>query len=417
VSQRALREQVEEAVDAAFEARQVPLLRTLVEQPSCTREREDVEACAAILDEAAANIELDVRRAEDPSGRFAAHRVYSTAAAAREDVEALLLVGHVDTVFPRALGFFGMTREGDVARGPGVLDMKSGLTSVLGALDAVRTAAPEAFARLRVRFVCVTDEEVGSPSSAPLFRELARHAEAALVFEAGRSGDRIVTRRKGGGVFTVEAHGRAAHAGNRHEEGLSAVHGLALLVPELEALTDYARGVTLNVGIFEGGTAKNTVPEYARCELDARFVRAEDGPWLEQTLAGLVRGATGTPRLPEKLRALRFACSGGVTRPPMESTEASTRLRLAYERHAAQAGLGLGEAPLQGGGSDANLLAAAGVPCIDGLGPYGQHFHERQEWCSLESLRRRTRALATFLLERAARPPAHAEPGSRLQER
>lgn len=385
---------------AAFEGAQVPFLKALVEQPSCTREPEDVEAAARIVDETAARLGLERRVVPDPEGRFASHRVYSTPAAG--EGRALALVGHVDTVFPRSMGFAGFTRDGDVARGPGVLDMKSGLSSILFALAAVREVSPRAFARLRVRFVCVTDEEVGSPSSAALYRELAPQLDAALVFEAGRTGDGIVTRRKGGAVFEIEARGKAAHAGNRHADGVSAVHGLALLVPRLEALTDYGRGVTVNVGVFEGGTAKNTVPEHARCLIDARFVRGEDGPWLEQSIAALVADPfAGLTGVPDKLRALAFTVRGGVTRPPMEASAGAQSLRAAYERHAAAAGLGVGEAPLQGGGSDANLLAAAGVPCIDGLGPYGQHFHERLEWASLSSLRKRTEALATFLLERA----------------
>jgi glutamate carboxypeptidase len=375
-------------------------LRALVEQPSCTREPEDVEMAARIVDAMAERVGLTRRAVPDASGRFADHRVYATPAVG-DDTNALALVGHVDTVFPRAMGFTGFTRDGDVMRGPGVLDMKSGLSAILFALAAVREAAPERFAMLRARFVCVSDEEVGSPSSAPLHRELAARTEAALVFEAGRAEDRIVTRRKGGAVFDLEARGKAAHAGNRHAEGVSAIHGLALLVPRLEALTDYARGVTVNVGIFEGGTAKNTVPEHARCQLDARFVAGEDGPWLERTIAALAADPFGEIEVPEKLRSLAFSMRGGVTRPPMEATEASQRLRLAYERHAAEAGLAVGEAPLQGGGSDANLFAAAGVPSIDGLGPYGKHFHEREEWSSVESLRRRTEALATFLLEHA----------------
>lgn len=393
------RAEVLQRVRAAFEGEQVELLRVLVEQPSCTREPEDVEAAATLLDAAAARAGLIGRAVPDPSGAFASHRVYATPAAERDEVPAILLVGHVDTVFPRSMGFFGMRREGDVVRGPGVLDMKSGLSAIVSALSALRVAAPEAFARLRARFVCVTDEEVGSPSSAPVHRALARHAEAALVFEAGRAEDRIVTSRKGGAAFVVEARGKAAHAGNRHHEGVSAIHGLARLVPALEALTDYPRGITVNVGLFEGGTAKNTVPEHARCELDGRFIRAEDGPWLEEAVARVVRGAHAD--WPERLKLVHFATSGGVTRPPMEATGASQRLRAEYARHAAAAGLGAGEAPLQGGGSDANLLAAEGVPSIDGLGPYGQHFHQREEWSSLSSLRKRTEALATFLLERA----------------
>lgn len=391
-------EAIAEAVRDAFATAQVRLLEELVAQPSCTREPEDVEAAFAILDREAEALGLVRSLHPDPSGRFATHRVYATAAAG--DGPAIALVGHLDTVFPRAMGFAGFTREGDVARGPGVLDMKSGLTSILFALRALRRASPERFAALRARFVCVSDEEVGSPSSAPLFATLAPRTTAALVFEAGREGDRIVTRRRGGAVFEIEAHGKAAHAGNAHGEGVNAIHGLSLLVPRIEGLTDEARGVSLNVGLFRGGTAKNTVPDHATIEIDGRFVRGEDGPWLLDTLAAIVADPfEGREPSPPRLRALRFALGGGITRPPMEPTERTQALRAAYEARAAAAGLGVGEAPLQGGGSDACLLAAAGVPSLDGLGPYGRHFHDRKEWCSLESLRRRTEALATFLAE------------------
>lgn len=394
-----MEDRLREAVRSAFEPAQVPFFRALVEQPSCTREKDDVEAAAQMLDGMAEEIGLARSVHADPSGTFADHRVYSTPG----EGPAIALVGHVDTVFPRAMGFFGFMREGDVVRGPGVLDMKSGLSSILFALRAIRETSPAAFDRLAVRFVCVSDEEVGSPSSAPLFRSLAPALEGALVFEAGRKEDRIVVARKGGGVYDIDVHGRAAHSGNKHEEGVSAIHGLAILVARIEAMTDYERGVTLNVGIIEGGTAKNTVPEHARAQIDARFVRASDGAWIDETLAELARDPFAYLDVPPKLRALKIALRGGTTRPPMEPSDASRALREAYEAHAAAVGLGTGEAPLQGGGSDANLLSAAGVPSIDGLGPYGQHFHEREEWSSLESLRRRTEALATYLMSRSGR--------------
>jgi glutamate carboxypeptidase len=390
-----------EAVEEAFEREQVPLLARLVEQPSCTREPEDVERAAAILDEHAASLGLALERHPDPGGRYAAHRVYRTPGT-RADDPAPALVGHIDTVFPRALGFTGMRREGDVVRGPGVLDMKSGLTSMLAALAALRRASPEAFEALRLRLIVVSDEEVGSPSSRALFAALAPRTTEALVFEAGRAGDRIVTRRRGGGLWTLTAHGRAAHAGNAHAQGVNAIHALSLVVPRLEAITDYARGLTVSVGLFEGGTAKNTVPERASLGLDARFETAGDAAELEARLAEIAGDPlAGRDGIPERLRSARIVLEGGITRPPMEATDASQALRARYERSAARVGLGTGEAPLQGGGSDANLLAAAGVPCIDGLGPWGQHFHETSEWASLTSLRARTAALTLFLLEAA----------------
>ncbi|MGM0577967.1 MAG: M20/M25/M40 family metallo-hydrolase [Myxococcota bacterium] len=402
----AIDDAVREAVDAAFEAEQVPWLTRLVEQPSYTKARDDVEATARLVDETAEDLGLVRSLHPDPSGEFADHRLYRTPATGDGD-RALALVGHVDTVFPRSLGFLHLRRDegpdgpGDVVRGPGVLDMKSGLSAVFFALRAVRAVDPERYARLRTRILINSDEEVGSPSSEGLIARVAARTTAALVFEAGRQGDRIITRRKGGAMVTLTARGRSAHAGLSHEQGASAIHALAVAVDRIEALTDYDRGVTFNVGIFEGGTAKNTVPDLARCVLDARFEHAEDGPWVLASLETIAADPFRDRDVPARLRRVEVTLSGGITRPPMEATEASRALRRRYERCAAEAGLGVGEAPLQGGTSDANLFAAAGVPAIDGLGPFGEHFHRVEEWSSLGSLRRRTAALACFLAEEA----------------
>ena len=383
---------VADAVRDRFESHQLPFFQRLVEQPSCTREPEDVEAAARIVDEQAEALGLERRLHPDESKKHADHRVYEMPAACSGE-RAIALVGHVDTVFPRSLGFFGFRRDGDTVYGPGVLDMKSGLSTILFAIAALKRVSPKAFADLRVRFVCNTDEEVGSPSSRAIFEAIAPKTTEALVFEAGRAEDRIVTRRKGGAVFRVEASGRAAHAGNHHDEGISAIHALASVVMELESLTDYARGVTVNVGLFHGGTAKNTVPDTAWCEIDARFTTAPDG----EALVARIHDAVVEASLPDRVREAKLRLTGGITRPPMEPTEATQALRARYEAQARAVGLGTGEAPLQGGGSDANLLAAGGVPCIDGLGPSGRAFHRVEEQSSLPSLLRRTQALARFL--------------------
>lgn len=399
MSDPALGEALRAAVDAAFEAEQVPLLQRLVDLPSHTYARADVEACARALDEAAAALGLTCTKVPDPSGKFADHRIYAPPAAG--DGPALALVGHIDTVFPRSLGFLRFRRDGDRVYGPGVLDMKSGLTSVLFALKAIQSIDATRFAALPIRFIVVSDEEVGSPSSVTMYRELAPKLTAGLVFESGREGDTIVTRRKGGGLYTITARGKAAHAGNDHAAGINAIHALARIVDHAEGMTDYARGVTLNVGLIEGGTAKNTVPALARCQIDARFETVADAERVTAALGALAPDPFAVLALPERLRGVTVEVEGGVTRPPMEASPATQRLRAVYEPFAAASGLQVGECPLQGGGSDANLLAADGVPCIDGLGPYGQYFHQTEEWSSLDSLRRRTAALAWFLAEHA----------------
>ncbi len=377
-----------DAVDACFESHQVPLLRRLVEQPSYTERAADVEAAQQILDAECQALGLCVER--HSGGDFADHRVYRTPGCAA-DAPGLALVGHMDTVFPPRLGFLHFEREGDVIRGPGVLDMKSGLTLVLFALRALRQVDPARFATLKARFVCVSDEEIGSLSSAGLYARLAPLIRGALVFEAGRLEDAIVVARKGSAVFTLRAQGRAAHAGNRYFEGVSAVHALSLAIPKVEALSQKG-GVTANVGLITGGTARNTVPDEAHCLIDVRFTRAEQVEPLRQALQQIADAP-----LPGRLAGARVELEGRISRPPMEATEASRALLEAYATHARPLGFASEPAPLQGGGSDANLLAARGVPCIDGLGPFGRNFHRVDEWSSLDSLRRRTIALAHFL--------------------
>lgn len=395
------------AVDDAFEREQVPFVQKLVDTPSFTTSRDDVEAAASHVDALALQIGLHMQRLADPTGTHADHRIYSTTAAATAE-RSIALVGHIDTVFPRSSGFLRFARDdgpdgpgtGDIIRGPGVLDMKSGLSVILFALAALRRAAPERAAALPVCFVCNSDEEVGSPSSEPLFRDLAPRLRVALVFEAGRDRDLIVTARKGGGMFELTVHGKAAHAGNDHASGVNAIHALALLVPRIEAITDYARGITVNVGVIEGGTSKNTVPERARCLIDTRFDTVRDAEEVIAELQAIADQPFGPDDdVPARLRTVRAELGGAMTRPPMEASDASHALREDYERCAAEVGLGTGAAPRQGGGSDGNLLAAFGVPTIDGLGPHGKFFHQTTEWSSLTSLRRRTAALALWLAE------------------
>lgn len=396
------------AVDEAFTREQLAWLAQLVEQPSFTEAREDVEAAAAIIDAKAAKIGLRRETISDPQGVYADHRAYSAPAVGDEDM-ALALVGHCDTVYPRSMGFLHFQRDpsaapsgGDCVRGPGTLDMKSGLSVILFGLQAVSRVVPDVFSQMKVRFLCNTDEEVGSPSSLPMFQRFAPFTSAALVFEGGRDEDRIITARKGTGAFTLTVRGRPAHAGNDHASGVNAIHALALLIPQIEALTDYAQGTTTNVGTISGGSSKNTVPGEATCVIDVRVTSAAEESRIQAALEKLVAEPfSALENVPERLRQVRVTLGGSMRRPPLEPTPQSQLLREEYERAASKVGLGVGEAPLQGGGSDANSLAACGVPTIDGLGPYGKAFHSPDEWSSLDSLKRRTQALACFLVNLA----------------
>ncbi len=355
------------------------LLRALVEAPSHTADKAGVDAAGRVLREAL-SLDCEVARSE----RFGDHLFFHNERGAGGG--GAVLVGHVDTVFPRDV-FAGYRVEGELARGPGVLDMKGGLVVIAFALAALRRAG--LLAGLPLTFAAVSDEEAGSPESAPLLREVSRGASCALVFEAGRAGDAIITRRKGTGAVTVVARGRASHAGLAHREGANAVWSLARWIDRAQSLTDYARGVTVNVGRVEGGIGKNTVPDLARAEVDFRCVTRADGEAVTEALRAIAREAA--------VEGTSLEVSGGVARAPLERTAASAALRERYAACQREAGLGDGEAALQGGGSDASTTAAAGVPSIDGLGPRGAGFHTTNEYVELATLAPKAEALVRFL--------------------
>ena len=324
---------------------------------------------------------------------YADHLIWRTPAAARPGAAPILLVGHHDTVFPPG-HFEGWREDGGRATGPGALDMKGGLAVIRAALAALDDAG--ALADLPVAVISVSDEEVGSPSSMPHLQALARGAACALVFESGRAHDMIITRRRGVGAMTVIAHGRAAHAGNHHQDGANAIWALAKFIDAAQRCTDYARGCTVNVGQITGGTSKNTVPERAECMLDLRYETVTDA----ETLIAALRAAAHEAG--EAVAGVRLEVQGGARRLPLERTAASAALRDEYAACARAAGLGDGEAPLLGGGSDANTVAPLGVPAIDGLGPRGAGFHTTSEYVELDTFAPKAEALVRFLWGRRA---------------
>jgi glutamate carboxypeptidase len=358
------------------------MLGTLVAENSHTAEVARCNRVADMLRECFTMKDLSLE--QRPSSRFGHHLVFHTAAPGR----ATLLVGHHDTVFPPGT-FEGMRDDGALLRGPGVLDMKGGLMVVRFALRALQEAG--VLHQVPLRVVSVADEEVGSEDSAPHLKQLCAEADAALVFEAGRAGDAIITQRKGTGSLTVSVAGKAAHAGNAHKDGINAIWALARFVDQAQQLTDHARGITVNVGKISGGMGKNTVPDQAEALVDFRFVDSVDGAALEQAFREAGRAAETA------VTGARVEVKGGVRRKPLVRTPASVALMERYAQSARQAGLGTGEAALLGGGSDANTTSAAGVASIDGLGPRGKGFHTQDEQIERATLLPKAQALVRFL--------------------
>ena len=297
----------------------------------------------------------------------------------------ILLLGHMDTVYERGtLARMPFRIARGRAMGPGALDMKAGLVIALAAMDALRAAG----ARPRRRVVCLwtPDEEIGSRCSRAAISREAQRSAAVLVLEPG-TGPRgkLKTERKGVGEFVVEVTGRAAHAGVNPQQGVNAVHELALQIARIARFAEPRRGITVNADVIAGGTRTNVIAERARAQVDVRCARAADARRLLARFRGL------RPILPgAKLRV-----TGGIDRPPMERR--SSAQLFAQARLLGRA-LGLRiEESSTGGGSDGNFTAALGVPTLDGLGGAGAGAHTPGEYVTVRSLADRAALLAALL--------------------
>ncbi len=309
-----------------------------------------------------------------------------------------VLIGHMDTVFdPGTAAQRPFRIEGPRALGPGVTDMKSGLLAGLHALRALREShatrhggGPDAtwlpFARLV--FVANPDEEIGSPVSSSVIRREAAHVDMAFVLECARANGDIVSSRKGVVDLRIDIHGRAAHAGVEPEKGRSAVLEAALKTVALHALNGRWPGVTVNVGVVEGGSRPNVVAERALLQVDLRAVTRQT---MEEAEAEIRRIASSST-VPDVTAAVEERGRHW----PMEKLERSSLLVRHARALAQQLGFAVDDAAT-GGASDANTTAGMGVPTLDGLGPVGGNDHSPLEYLELDSVVPRVTLLAALL--------------------
>ena len=297
----------------------------------------------------------------------------------------LLLIGHMDTVFPEGTAAARPFRtDGERALGPGVSDMKGGLLAGLYAVAALQAIGQ----RPKVTFVANPDEEIGSPFSGPHIRALAAEHDAALVLECARANGDIVSARKGIADYEITLTGRAAHAGVEPEKGRSAILEAARQVIALHALNGRWPSVTVNAGVIAGGSRPNVVAEACRIELDLRAATASA---FEEAAAEVRRIVTDpttegvTAELREVARHL-----------PMELTPAASRLAALAREIGGELGFTVRDAAT-GGASDANTTSAAGLPTLDGLGPIGGDDHSVDEWLDLGSVVPRTTLVAGLM--------------------
>ncbi|GAA1861879.1 M20 family metallopeptidase [Asanoa iriomotensis] len=301
----------------------------------------------------------------------------------------LLVLCHYDTVWPAGtLADWPFTVEGRVARGPGVFDMKAGLVQALWAVRALDAAGR---ARPPLRVVLNGDEEVGSITSRPTLEAAAEGVTAALVLEPGIDGA-LKTARKGLGLLRIEVTGVEAHAGLDPDKGVSAIDELARVILALRALADLDRGTSVNIGTIEGGTRPNVIAGHASATVDVRVSDPAEAARIDAALAAL---RPSDPRL-------RLVVHGGWNRPPMPRTPGIAAMVDLARTVAANLGDDLAERAV-GGGSDANFLAALGVPLLDGLGAVGAGAHARDEHIDVDATVDRA-ALISGIITAFARP-------------
>jgi glutamate carboxypeptidase len=289
----------------------------------------------------------------------------------------------MDTVFPLGTISRMPYRETDgKIFGPGTLDMKSGIVISLAAIEAAR----EAGMKRPVKLLCTSDEEIGSHTSREWIEALAKESALVLVMESAMPDGSLKTWRKGVGEFQVKTRGRAAHAGGDHEKGRNAIEEMAHQVIAIQKLTDYARQTTVNVGVIQGGTVSNVVPEEASIEVDVRVMHPGEWERLEAEMKKLQLVLKGTS----------MEVTGSLNRPPMPF---DLLMKATFEKAksiAAQLGMEL-KAGGTGGGSDANFVAPFGIPVLDGLGAVGEGHHSEREYIIADSLQERTRLLSALL--------------------
>jgi glutamate carboxypeptidase len=291
----------------------------------------------------------------------------------------------MDTVFPPGtIQKTPFREEGGRIFGPGTLDMKAGVVIALAAIEEARKHG----LNRPVTLLCTSDEEIGSHTSRALIESLARESALALVMEGALLDGSLKTWRKGVGEFRVTTKGRAAHSGGDHQAGRNAIEEMAYQVIAIQKLTDYSKQTTLNVGVIQGGTVSNVVPEECTVQVDVRVMQPGEWERLESEMAKLKPVLDGT----------RIEITGGLNRPPMPFDDGMMATFEKAKSIAAKIGMTL-TAGGTGGASDGNFVAPLGTPLLDGMGAVGEGYHSEREFIVTDSLEQKVKLIAQLIRE------------------
>lgn len=310
----------------------------------------------------------------------------------RSGMPKILLVGHMDTVFPIDSAFQQLTPLADRAlQGPGVTDMKGGILVILKALEAFEQS-PLAN-QLSWEVFLNADEETGSRGSMPALLESASTANIGLGYEPCMPNAALAGQRKGSANYAVHVIGMAAHAGREFNKGRNALTALCRFCNTLDQLNKTRDTITLNIARIHGGGPLNVVPDTAVGRFNIRIESKADQVWFEGYLAQVIAEEN-------QQDGFKFELSGGFTRPPKLINTQTQKLYDLVQECGRALGLEI-QYQATGGCCDGNNLAAAGVPTIDTLGVHGANIHSHQEFIWLDSLSQRAQ-LSFLILSRLA---------------
>ena len=296
----------------------------------------------------------------------------------------ILLIAHMDTVYPIGTAAERpFTIKNGLAYGPGVADMKASQVTLLYAMKYLHEKNEDILKNVII--ILNGDEEVGSPTSRELIEEVSKNVKYALVMEPARKDGSVVSSRRGGGRYILHVHGKSAHSGVAPEEGRSAIEELAYKTIKLNHLTDHEQGISVSVGIVEGGDAVNMIPDSATGYVDVRVCSEEQS--LE--IAKKIGEICSVPDVP----GTTIQLEGGITRPPMELDKKNQMLLDIVKEVGNSFGLIVKDSHT-GGGSDASFPSHLGVATIDGVGPIGGKLHNEGEYLEIDSLTERCFLLA-----------------------
>jgi glutamate carboxypeptidase len=357
----------------------IELLKNLVDHESPTSEKSYIDKLGKYIADRARDLNAEITTY--PQEKTGDHWAFSWGPKERE----FLLLTHMDTVYAvGTLNEMPWREEGEKIFGPGVLDMKFGIATALMVIEAMQSIGSDSMRGITL--LCTSDEETGSETSREIIEALAQEHKLTLCLEPALPGGSLKTWRKGIGAFKIKTEGVSAHAGADPNPGVNAILEMAYQLIELGKIANPEMGISLNLGVLNGGTRTNVVAESCTCKFDVRVKSSSEQPVVEKALASL------SP----KLEGASVSIEGSWNRPPMQRTPLMLETFERAQSIVKDVGITLTEGGT-GGGSDANFVAALGLPVLDGLGAIGEGAHSRTENIQVSCISERAAILAALI--------------------